>query len=78
MKTGTYLGNYERAGEVGDQVRTVIENDLLPHADQPGEEGDRKNKIKELLEKQDWSHLTEEDRQKLFKLITQHNEAFIL
>ncbi len=62
---------------MADKVETVIQNDLLPHADHPGE-GDREGKIKELLEKEDWSHLTEEYCQDLFKLITKHNEAFIL
>ncbi len=46
--------------------RYIIQNDLLPHADQPGVEGDREGKIRELLEKQNWSHLTKEDRKNLF------------
>ncbi len=78
FKVGTCLGNYEKAKEVAEKVHTIIQNDLLPHADQPGVEGDREEKIIEMLEKQDWSHLTEEDRQNLFTLITKHNEAFIL
>ncbi len=48
LKTGTYLGSYERAGEVADQVRTVIQNNLLPHADQPGK-GDRESKIQNQI-----------------------------
>ncbi len=75
---GTCLGNYEKAKEVAEKVRIIIENDLLPHADQPGVEGDREGKIRELLDKQNWSHLTEEDRQNLFTLITKHHGAFIL
>ncbi len=63
---------------MADKVHTVIQNGLLPHTDQPGEGGDRESKIQELLEKEDWSHLTEEDRQNLFKLITKHNEVFML
>ncbi len=78
FKVGTCLGNYERVEEVADKVEAVIQNELLPHADHPGKGGDREGKVKELLEKEDWSHLTEEDRQDLFKLITKHNEAFIL
>ncbi len=30
------------------------------------------------MKKEDWSHLTEEDRNSLFNLVTRHNEAFIL
>ncbi len=77
FKVGTCLGSYEKANEVAEKVHTIIENDLLPHADQPGV-GDRKGKIRELLGKQNWSHLAEEDRQNLFTLITQHHEVFIL
>ncbi len=78
FKVGTYLGSYEKAEEVTEKVNIIIQNDLLPHADQPGIEGDREGKIWELLTKQDWNHLTEKDREDLFTLITKHNEAFIL
>ncbi len=78
FKVGTCLGSYERVEEVADKVNTVIQNDLLPCADHPGEGGDRESTIKELLEKKDWSHLTEEERQNLFILVSKHNEAFIL
>ncbi len=71
------MGSYEKAKEVAEKVHTIIENDLLPHADQPCVEGDRKGKIRELLGKQNWSHLTEEDRKNLFTPITQHHEVFI-
>ncbi len=78
FKVSICLGNYEMAKKVAEKVYTIIENDLLPHADQPGVEGDREEKIGELLDKQNWSHLTEEDHQNLFTLITKHHEAFIL
>ncbi len=78
FKVGTCLGSYEKAKEVTDKVHTIIQNDLLLHTDQPGVEDDREGKIRELLEKQNWSHLSEEDRQNRFTLITKHNEAFIL
>ncbi len=74
---GTCLGGYEKARVVTEKVHIIIQNDLLPHTDQPGVEGDREGKIRELLEKQNGSHLSEEDRQNLFTLITKYNKAFI-
>ncbi len=78
LKVGTCLGSYEKAEEVAEKVNTIIQNDLLPHANRPGTEGDREGKLRELLTKQDWTHLTEKDRKDLFTLIAKHNEAFIL
>ncbi len=63
---------------VEERVLTVIQNDLLPHADRADEGGNRETKIRELLKKEDWSHLPEEDRNSLFNLVTRHNEVFIL
>ncbi len=68
FKVGTCLGSYEKARIVTEKVHTIIQNDLLPHTDQPGVEGDREGKIRELLEKQNWSHLSEKYRQNLFTL----------
>ncbi len=72
FKVGTCLGSYEKAKEVAEKVHTIIQNDLLPHTDQPGVEGDKEGKIRELLKMQDWSHLTEEDRKNHLTLITKH------
>ncbi len=63
---------------VDERVHTVIQNDLLPYTDRADEGGKRETKIRELLKKEDWSHLTEEDRNNLFNLVTRHNEAFML
>ncbi len=78
FKVGTCLGRYEEAEDVTERVNTTIHNDLLPHADKSEIEGDREGKIRELLTRQDWSHLTENEREDLLKIITKHNEAFIL
>ncbi len=63
---------------VEERVHTVIQKDVLPHADRADEGGNRETKIGELLKKEDWSHLTEEDRNRLCNLVTRHNEVFIL
>ncbi len=73
MRTGTCVGSYEKVEGVEERVHTVIQNDLLPHADRADEGGNR-----ELLKKEDWSHLTEEDCNSLFNLVTRHIEVFIL
>ncbi len=78
LKIGTCVGRYEKVEKVEEKVHTVIQNDLLPYSDGADEGGNRETKIRELLEKEDWSHLPEEDRNNLYSLLTNHNEVLIL
>lgn len=79
LKIGKYLGSYEPAKTMGNKVNTTlpIHNDLLPHADQPNEQGDRQARIKSLLKTLDWSHLQSEQQNELPRVITSHDSIFI-
>ena len=55
FKVGTLFGWYEK-GEVSSPSVHHIENDLLPHSDQPRIPGGRKEKLTHLLSKLPMSH----------------------
>ncbi len=80
LKVGTLLGTYEQVIPDSNNVKstTVIQNDLLPHSDQPRRRGDRRDKLRALLDKQDWNHLSKEQQQLLAEVIQEHHLTFIL
>ncbi len=55
LRVGTLLGTYEQVTPDSSYVKstTVIHNDLLPHSDRSHRSGDRRDKLRALLEKQD-------------------------
>ena len=79
-KKGTYIGSWEKVEVVEDRVNVnvKIHNDLIPHSDHARVRGDRKEKLQSLLDSQDWSHLTGEQKETLFKVLQQYDSLFIL
>ena len=79
---GTYLANVSVVDDpVSDtRVGTVKElhNDLLPTLDQITEEEDRVEKLKQLLRKQDWNHLSQEQQKLIDEIILKRNSLFIV
>ncbi len=79
-KVGTLLGTYEQVIPNSSNVKstTVIHKDLLPHSDQSYRSEERCDKLRALLEKQDWNHLSKEQQKLLAEVIQEHHLTFIL
>lgn len=88
LRTGTKLGTLEIVGEnwqVEPQAtrpeackKINIQNELVPYSDQSPRVGSREERLQQLLEQKDWSHLPQKQKQKLFSLLKKHHELFIL
>ena len=57
---------------------SLIDNALMPHCDQANVEGDRKTKLKALLDQLEWNHLTDLQKEGLREVILENDALFIL
>ena len=57
---------------------TQISKKLMPHCDQIEKKGTRIERLKQLLEKQDWFHLTANQKKQLSQIVLTHNTLFML
>ncbi|MPC66919.1 hypothetical protein E2C01_061075 [Portunus trituberculatus] len=81
---GTLLARYEvleeqelkSATEQGD-VRKVCEA-MGPNNDHVSGSINRRDKLQKLMEKKDWSHLSEDEQSTIRDLIQKHNDLFIV
>lgn len=90
VKVGTCVGNYctavtveataSEVSEVTSKVNLITEwhNDLVAPTPDIPLEGDRKQKLNQLLEQGNWQHLNEEQKKLLFATVLAHDQAFIL
>ncbi len=81
LKAGTILGSIEKVESIAPPqiyATTQIHNDLLPHSDQAKHSGTRSQKLRELINSQNWRHLSPSERNSLREVILQHDPLFIL
>ncbi len=82
MSAGTLLARYEEVKgasqlESPDERVNKISEAIGPDNDISGRIG-RKQKLHQLLEKQDWTHLDEQQKSEIFELILNHAHLFIV
>ncbi len=83
LSVGTLLARYEEvkgASEIKSRYERVnkISEALGPDNDNINERMGHKQKLHQLLEKQDWTHLNEQQKSKIFDLILNHLHLLII
>ncbi len=81
FRTGAIIGSYEKlTPESDNKIHVVIEvhNCLLPQNDQAIQQGSQAQRLAELVETQNWGHLTPTQREDLRTTTLQHEPLFSL
>ena len=80
LKVGTFLGSYEKEEDSTTYIRITqqIHNALLPESDRTEQGGSRRERLNTLIEAQDWTHLTVEQREKLTEVVLLNHDLFTL
>jgi len=79
FKLGTLVGSYEKEKFDLESVlmNHKIHNDLLPESDQSKDQGERPERLRELIKRQDWSHLTKSKQKDLTVTLLDNDVLFI-
>ncbi len=83
LHAGTLLARYEvveptQLEEVVDSKVSSITEGMGPYNDLVEGSKSRREKLQQLIEQKDWSHLNQEQREQVEKLVMEYEELFIV